>query len=133
MADGHTSILRGRSRTHAHRLVDSAPEGSVLKISPPRRSLDQNDKMWAMLTDIAMSKPEGRSLTPKVWKTLFMHDLDHELRFEMALDGKGMVPIDYSTSQLTKERMSDLIEKMYEYGARHGVQWSEPQEKADGR
>jgi len=106
------------------------PQGWVVTIRKPKRSNDQNAKMWAMLTDVSIARPEGRELTPKVWKTLFMHSLDHELRFETALDGKGMVPIDYSTSQLSKDRMSDLIESIYEYGSRHGVRWSEPEQEA---
>lgn len=116
----HTVTLRG-NREFAHRLVDVAPVGSVMKVSAPRRTTEQNDKMWAMLTEISAAKPEGRELTPDVWKALFMHSLDHAQRFEMALDGKGMVPVGFRSSRLTKAQMSDLIEVMNEYAARHGV------------
>lgn len=116
----HTVTLRG-NREFAHRLVDVAPVGSVMKIAAPRRTTEQNDKMWAMLTEISAAKPEGRELTPDVWKALFMHSLDHAQRFEMALDGKGMVPVGFRSSRLTKAQMSDLIEVMNEYAARHGV------------
>lgn len=123
----HTVIISGEhSRARAKALIDRAPEGYVVSLKEGTRTLDQNSKMWAMLTDLSRAKPEGRSLTPKVWKQLFMHSLDHEVRFEMALDGKGMVPIDYSTSKLTKAQMADLITTIDEYGARHGVVWSEP-------
>lgn len=128
---GQTVILGGeRAMSAAMRVLLHAPAGSVMTVKPPTRSPDQNAKMWAMLSDISRAKPEGRVLTPKVWKTLFMHQLDHELRFEMALDGNGMVPIDYSTSQLSKARMSDLIEKMYEYGAKHNVEWTNERDAA---
>jgi hypothetical protein len=83
-----------------------------------------------MLSDVSRAKPEGRELTPDVWKSLFLHALDHAQRFEMALDGKGMVPVGFRSSRLTKEQMSDLIEMIYEYGARHGVEWSDPQRSA---
>ncbi len=124
MADGQTLIL-GRNRETAHRVIDVAPPGSVVNVKPPRRSLDQNSKLWAMLSDISRAKPEGRELTPDVWKSLFLHALDHAQRFEMALDGKGMVPVGFRSSRLDKAQMSDLIELIHEYCARHGVALSE--------
>jgi hypothetical protein len=120
VANAHTAILR-RYRDFAHRMVDAAPDGSVLSIKAPRRTIPQNDLMWAMLTQISAAKPEGRTLTPDVWKALFMHSLDHAQRFEMALDGNGMVPVGFRSSKLTKEQMSDLIEMMLEYAARHDI------------
>lgn len=120
MSDGQTLIL-GHDRSAAHRVIEAAPRGSVVNIKPPRRTLDQNARMWAMLSDISRAKPEGRSLTPDVWKALFLHALDHAQRFEMALDGNGMVPVGFRSSRLTKEQMSDLMQFIEEYAARHGV------------
>lgn len=119
MAD-HTVILRG-NREFAHRMVDAAPVGSVMSVSKPKRSLDQNARMWAMLTRISAAKPEGREMTPDVWKSLFLHSLDHAQRFEMALDGKGMVPVGFRSSKLTKQQFSDLFLVIEEYAARHGI------------
>lgn len=123
MSNGHTLIV-GTYREPIHRVVNAAPRGSVITIKPPRRSIDQNAKMWAMLTDISIAQPEGRSLTPDVWKSLFLHALDHAQRFEMALDGKGMVPVGFRSSRLSKTQMADLITLIEEYGARHNVKWS---------
>lgn len=83
-----------------------------------------------MLSDISRAKPEGRSLTPDVWKALFLHALDFAQRFEMALDGNGMVPVGFRSSRLTKEQMADLITLIDEYGARHGVEWSDERKAA---
>lgn len=123
MSDGHVLIV-GTYRDPIHRVVDAAPRGSVVTIKPPRRTLDQNAKLWAMLSDISRAKPEGRALTPDVWKSIFLHALDHSIRFEMALDGNGMVPVGFRTSRLSKAQMADLITVIDEYGARHGVEWS---------
>lgn len=120
----HTAIL-GRNREFAHRMIDVAPAGSTMTVKAPRRTVDQNDKMWAMLTEISAAKPEGRELTPDVWKSLFLHALDHGQRFEMALDGRGMVPVGFRSSKLSKAQMSDLIETINEYAARHGVEFKE--------
>lgn len=119
---GQTVILRSpASREGAKRLVDLAPEGAVLNIRPATRTSAQNARMWAMLSEISRAKPEGRELTPEVWKSLFCHALGHAQRFEMALDGRGVVPVGFRSSRLTKEQMGDLMEMISEYGARHNV------------
>lgn len=127
---GQTVILRGNRET-AHRMVDAAPMAAVMNIRPATRSNEQNAMMWALLSDVSRAKPEGRELTPEVWKSLFLHALGHTQRFEQALDSNGVVPVGFRSSRLTKEQMSDLIEMIFEYGARHGVRWSnEPQQEA---
>jgi hypothetical protein len=131
MSTGQTIRLTSQSSARlAMDLICMAPHGAVVNIRPATRTGEQNSKFWAMLSDVSRAKPEGRELTPDVWKALFLHSLDHAQRFEMALDGKGMVPVGFRSSRLTKEQMSDLIETIYEYGARHGVQWSEPKDEA---
>lgn len=128
MSSGQTIRLGSVSqREQAKRLIDRAPPGAVVNIREATRSGDQNSMMWALLSDLSRAKPEGRTLTPDVWKSLFMHALDHSTRFEQALDGRGMVPVGFRSSRLTKAEMSDLIEMILEYGARHGVEWSEPE------
>lgn len=124
----HSAIIRKgpAGRSFAYRLVDCAPEGSIVEVKPPRRTIPQNDRLWAMLTQISAAKPEGRTLTPDVWKAIFMHSLDHEQRFEMALDGKGFVPLGFRSSKLSKEQMSDLFALIEEYAARHGIELEEP-------
>lgn len=124
-----TVILHG-TRSVAHKLVDSAPAGSVMTVSPPRRTNDQNAKMHAMLSDVSRAKPEGREYPPEIWKALFMAEAGFEPRFEPALNGKGVIPIGYKSSRLNKAEFSDLIEAIYAYGAEHGVVWTEPKERA---
>lgn len=119
-----TVILMG-TRTAAHKLVDAAPAGSVCKISPPRRTEDQNAKLWALLSDVSRAKPQGRDYPPEIWKSLFMADVGFEPRFEPALNGRGVVPIGYKSSRLNKGEFSDLIEAIYAFGAEHNVEWSE--------
>ena len=124
---GQTIILAGeRQRQLAKALIDRAPPFAVVNVREGKRTLDQNAKLWALLSDIARAKPEGRNLPTEVWKALFMSAAGHKVRFEPGLDGEGVVPMMFRSSRLTKAEMSDLIEVISEYGARHGVQWSEP-------
>jgi hypothetical protein len=126
MSAGQTIRLTNASnRSRAALLCHQAPIGAGLNIRPPSRTGEQNSKFWAMLSDVSRAKPEGRELTPDVWKALFLHSLDHAQRFEMALDGKGMVPVGFRSSRLTKEQMGDLLTVIEEYAARHGIEFSD--------
>lgn len=126
MSAGQTiRLTNDLNRARAARWCQTAPQGAIVNIREATRTGVQNAKMWALLSDLSRAKPEGRELTPDVWKALFLHSLDHAQRFELALDGKGMVPVGFRSSRLNKQQMSDLIEMIYEYGARHGVSWSE--------
>ena len=123
-----TLWLRGEhQRRLAHQLIDKAPINAVVKISPEQRSLDQNNKMWAMISDVSRQKPEGRLHVPEVWKAIFMAACGHEVQFENGLDNKPF-PIGFRSSNLSKTQMADLIEYMYFYGSKHDIKWSEEYE-----
>ena len=77
--------------------------------------------MWAMLTEIAQQLSwHGSTLRPDDWKLLFLDALKRELRVVPNLDGTGFVNINQSSSDLTKQEMSDLIELIFEFGSHHG-------------
>jgi hypothetical protein len=113
-----------REREIAKMLIDRAPLNAVLTIREGKRTVDQNSKLWAMLSDISRAKPEGRTHTPEVWKALVMHACGHAVQFEIGLNGQPF-PTGFSSSKLTKAQMSDLIEWIFAYGAEHGIVWSD--------
>ena len=118
--------LTGRSaRERARRLVDAAPDYAVVQIRAADRTNDQNSKLWAMLTDVALARPEGRAWPPEIWKSAFMAALGWEVKWQPGIEGGPPFPTDYRTSKLSKAQFSELIESIYAYGARHGVKWSE--------
>lgn len=126
MANGQTMILSNPVvRDRAKRLVDAAPHRAVLNIREQTRTTAQNDKMWAMLSDVSRAKPDGRTLKPEAWKVLFMDGLNHKPVWQKSLDGQSMVNIGYKSSHLTVAQMADMIECIYAYGAEHGVIWTE--------
>lgn len=126
MTSGQTLILAGdRQRDLAKAIIDRAPPYAVVNVREAKRTSEQNAKLWAMLSDIARAKPQGRNLPTEIWKSLFMAQCGHKMRFEPDLDGEGVVAIGFRSSRLTKAEMSDLIECIAAYGAQHGVQWSD--------
>lgn len=126
MSDRQTFVLVSpRVRENAISAVRAAPDNYIIKVAPPTRSLDQNAKLWAMLSDVARSKPEGRNWTPETWKAAFMHYLGHQVMFAEGLDGAGPFPVGFRSSHLTVRQMGDLITCIAAYGDQHGVEWRE--------
>ncbi len=128
---GQTIILATRAhRQRAHALIDAAPEQAVVNVAAPRRTNDQNALLWALLSEISRAKPQGRSLTPDVWKALFMHEAGFKCTFEPTLDGQGVVPLGFKSSRLRKAEFSELIEAINAFAAEHGIGLSEHREAA---
>ena len=119
----HTLTIRNTAdREQAHSLLAAAPYGVRFEIKSARRTADQNSRMWAMLTDVSQQvKWHGLTLPPDDWKLLFIDALKRELRMVPNLDGNGFVNLGRSSSDLTIEEMSDLIELIFQFGANHGV------------
>lgn len=118
-------------RNRAARWASQAPVGTRIEFKQPKRSLPQNDRMWAMLTDIATQKEHcGRKYTPDHWKVLFMHACGREVQFIPALDNSTFIPWGQSSSDLSKAEMTDLIECMFAWGAQNGVVFQDPESVA---
>lgn len=121
---GQTVLLTGqRSRRIAHELINAAPDFAAMEIKPPRRTEDQNAKMWAMLSDISRAKPDGRRAVPEVWKQLFMHACGHAVQFEVGLNGQPF-PTGFKSSRMSVGQMADLITFIQQWGDENGVQWT---------
>lgn len=99
-----------------------APVGTRIEWKAPKRSLDQNARMWAALTDIATQvKYRGLKLTPDDWKLVFLDALKREVRIVPNLDDTGFVSLTKSSSDLSKQEMSDLLEIIQAWAAQNGV------------
>ena len=123
----HTlKLANDRVRATAHAWIDKAPDGTLVRFDQdPKRNLEQNAKMWAMLADVSNQiEHNGSKHTPETWKLLFMHSLGHQSRFESGLDGE-VFPVGFRSSNLSVKEMSELIEWIYAWGAQNGVTWSE--------
>jgi hypothetical protein len=121
----YRTILSSKfARERAKSLIDKAPEGYVAIVEEPKRSVDQNSRLWAMLSDVAMSKPMGRMHTPEEWKCIFMSAAGWEVAFLPGLDGR-FLPYGYRSSKLTKKQMTDLQDFIQAWGDENGVRWSQ--------
>ena len=116
-------LVNAAIRARAIRWINTAKDGVRVEFKEPQRSLEQNDKMWAMLTDVSRQHPyHGKKRTPEQWKLIFLDALKRENEFVPSLDGRGAVQISgRSSSDLSVAEMRDLIELIYAYAARHVI------------
>ena len=123
----HLLVLSSEAiRAKALKWVQQAPPDTRLTFQAPKRSLPQNDALYAALTDIASQKEYyGLKLSPEDWKTIFLDALCRETRMVPNLDQTGMVALGRSSSALSKEEFSGLLSIVQEWGARNGVSFGD--------
>lgn len=119
-------------RRRACKYVNAAPYGARVEFKAAKRSLDQNAKFWALLTDIAEQvKWHGVRLRPDDFRLIFLDALKREMRVVPNLGGDGFVNLGRSSSDLTKEEMSDLITLIIAWGDEHGVRFSDEKKEVE--
>lgn len=115
-------LVHDEARRRARRDVESAPDGWIVTVSEPTRSLDQNALMWPLLEDIARQVEwYGNRLTADEWKDV----LTAALRKEKVVPGinGGFVVLGQRTSKMGKREFSELVDLIYAFGAERGVRF----------
>lgn len=121
-------LARQSDKEKAKAWIDKAPWNTRVEFKASKRSLPQNDRMWAALSEIAQQLPwHGVKLTPDDWKLIFLDALKREVRMVPNIGGNGFVNLGRSSSDLSKDEMSDLLELINAFAAEHGVtfHWEE--------
>ena len=122
--------LTAANRAELVEALNRAPAGSHVEIVDDPRTKAQNSLMWVLLGELARQLPHGgEHYDAEAWKCCFLKAMGKKFDFMPALDGEGVVAIGYRSSRLSKEEMAEMIERILEYGARHGVVFGVP----DGR
>ena len=104
----------------ACREILAAPEGYVVTLAEPTRTLDQNSLLWPLLTEVSKQVDwYGNKLTADEWKDVFSAAMKKQ-KVVPGLDG-GFVVCGQSTSRMSKREFSDLVELIYAFGAGRGV------------
>jgi hypothetical protein len=105
------------------KLIHDAPDYARVEVKLEKRSLAQNAKMWSMLSDVATQLPwHGQKLRPNDWKLIFLDALKRETRIVPNLDNDGFVMLSQSSSDLSIDEMSDLIELITAFAEDHHIQ-----------
>jgi hypothetical protein len=124
-------VINGESdRRKAADWCKRAPAGMRIEFKEVKRSLSQNDLLWARLTDVsAQVEWYGQKLSPDDWKDMFTASL-RKARVSPGIDQGSFVVLGLHTSDLTKQEFSDLLELIAAFGAEHGVQFNDDRHEA---
>jgi len=126
MENGNKTFILANDmvRKNAQEAIKTAPQGFFVTIKQPTRSLMQNNRLWALLTDVSRQVDwYGRKLAPQEWKDVFTAAMKKQ-DVVPGIEG-GFVVLGRSTSNMTKSEMNDLQEIISAFGAQHDVKWSE--------
>ena len=108
------------ARKRACEWITKAPKGYRVTLQETKRTVPQNDRMWAMLGQISTQLLwHGQRYSPDDWKDYFTHQLNGG-RWMPSEDG-GMIPIGHSTSKMGKQEHSLLTEIIEGFAERNGV------------
>lgn len=123
----HILILANEAvRERALHWVRKAPLGYRIWFAEPKRTTEQNDKMWAMLSEIsAQAKLHGAKQSPENWKAVFMKSLGHQVEFLPTLEGDVFFPVGMKSSKLSVREMADLISLIQAWGDQNGVRFND--------
>lgn len=117
-------LVSDRVRDSACEAIRSAPDEWVVEVRAKTRTLAQNARMWAMLTDVSRQVDwYGRKLSPEEWKDVFTASLKRQ-DVVPGIDG-GFVVLGARTSRMTVREMWDLMELMSAFGSERGVKFTE--------
>lgn len=104
--------------------VENCPPGTRIEFRAPRRSVDQNARLWAMLADIKSKSERFKNYHADDLKTIFMNAWRKEIRVLPSLDGASLIPV-YRSSELSKSEMADLQEFISAWAAENGIEIGE--------
>lgn len=100
------------------------PHEITIKVHKKIRNLVWNDKMWAILTDIADQVTwYDQKLTKEEWKDIFTAAVKKQ-KVVPGIDG-GFVVIGAHTSKMNNQEIIDVIECATAFGSERGVVWKE--------
>lgn len=118
------------SATQAHKAIQEAWQHIkpflmaghkfTLRIEPKTRSVEQNARMWSMLADLASQVDwYGQKLSSEDWK----HVLSASMKKQRAVPGidGGFVVLGQSTSKMTIQEMTELMDLIEAFGTQQGV------------
>lgn len=116
------------ARRNAAHACAVAPDGYRVEIKERTRTLDQNDLLWSILTDLSKQvdwsiNGKLEKLSPEDWKDILTASLDQEHRIAEGIRG-GFVMLGRRTSKMGVRKMSELISFARSVGDEKGVQWS---------
>jgi hypothetical protein len=118
-------LAHSEARRRAIQAVQDAPDGMVVQIGEPNRSLDQNAAQWPYLEGFARQKElcingKMQLVSSDDWKDVLTACWNGEMRMA-AFDGK-VIMMPQRTSKMGKRMFSEWMEYLVAMAAISGVE-----------
>jgi hypothetical protein len=119
-------LAHDTARANAKTAIAESPNGYAVEIKPITRSLAQNAKLHALITDIAKTLEwAGAKRDVETWKRLltaaWLRARGEPIEMLPALDGYGVDIVFRRTSELTVNEMIELIEYIQSWAVGNGI------------
>lgn len=111
-----------RARKAREWLIRAEALGWRVEFKEPKRSDAQNDRMWELLDRVSKRMTiNGARFDAESWKCIYMKALGKEVRVLPMLDGNGIFPTGFRSSDLSVREMADLQTFIEAHCAEQGV------------
>jgi hypothetical protein len=124
-------LTNSATREQFCRWVMAAPPRTIASLRGVKRTIPQNARLWALLTDVARQATwAGKKRTTEQWKDLFsgaVKAASGGLEAVPGLEG-GFMILGLRTSEMTTAEMVELQDYIEAWGAQNGVTFSDPGE-----
>lgn len=123
MADFSLVLHTETQRQLAASYCLKSEEGTVVEWTKSNRTLEQNAALHGLLAQVVRQRPKlnGVRMTVPLYKLVFMDALGEEVRMMPKLEGDGFFAVGHSTSKLSKQRFTDLIELVLAWCAKENL------------
>jgi hypothetical protein len=123
-------LVHAQARRLAAECVKQAPDGFIVTVQEPTRTLDQNAALHAAISDIAKQVIwHGEKMDTESWKRLltasWARAVHEPVKLVPALDGNGFDVLYRRTSKMSKAEVSSLLDYLHAWGTDQGVRWSD--------
>ena len=130
MSNALITVYGQADRDRAAKLASQVPAGTRISFKASKRTVDQNSLLWAHLTDISRQVIwYGQKLTPDDWKSVLTASL-RKSQVVPGIDAGTLVPLGMSTSGMSKQEFSDLLELIQAFAAQQGAVLSDQEAAA---
>jgi hypothetical protein len=105
-------------RSRVYEMLALAPDGYIVEIHQPSRSLEQNALYWATVREASeLVSIDGKKFTPQVWHIYFKQRFLPGRIIE--LPNGELMEADPTTTELTKEEFSEFVTEVIQFLENH--------------
>ena len=125
-------LVSDQVRAHCIDEIARAPLGKVVIVQDPTRTLEQNARLHAMLTDIArQAKYMGKPRSVEVWKGIFVSGwaiaTGQNPEIIPGLENE-FIAIRESTATMSGKRLASVMEYIEAWAINEGVRFRAPED-----